>query len=298
MLKKLYIRNFILIDELELDFHDGFSVFTGETGAGKSIFIDCISILIGERMNTSMIRSGTDRTSITGVFGTDDDINSKLGENGYETGKLEVFREITADGRSTTKVNGKNATLAFVKELLDGRIDIHCQRDSQYLLDENRHIQLLDRYCGNEALLSRVKKDFSEYRDLDRKYHNLLENEYNESQLEIIRYQVDEIEKAALKEGEEEQISASIKAFNDREKIQKTIDEIKEIFNGQDRVLDSLYEFTKVSDHLEDFNDIAKNISEINDAYYEIQDNFEAIINYFDSFEGDVTDIDRLNQRL
>ena len=122
MLKKLYIRNFILIDELELDFHDGFSVFTGETGAGKSIFIDCISILIGERMNTYMIRSGTDRTSITGVFGTDDDINSKLGENGYETGKLEVFREITADGRSTTKVNGKNATLAFVKELLDGRI--------------------------------------------------------------------------------------------------------------------------------------------------------------------------------
>ena len=110
MLQKLYVKYYILIDEVDLSFDNGFSVFTGETGAGKSIFIDCVSILIGE--------------------------------------SLTVTREISTDGKSSTRVNGKNASVSFVRSLLEDHIDIHSQRDNQYLLNDRYHLDLLDRFSG------------------------------------------------------------------------------------------------------------------------------------------------------
>ena len=148
MLQKLYVKDYILIDEVDLSFDNGFSVFTGETGAGKSIFIDCVSILIGERLNTSMIRNGAQKTVIEGTFDLNDANRELLKENGYRHDCLTVTREISTDGKSSTRVNGKNASVSFVRSLLEDHIDIHSQRDNQYLLNDRYHLDLLDRFSG------------------------------------------------------------------------------------------------------------------------------------------------------
>ncbi len=298
MLKRLFIKDFILIEELNLDFNNGFSVFTGETGAGKSIFIDCISILIGERMNTSMIRVNCPKAVIEGDFEVDARISMVLEQNGFISDKLTILREITSDGKSTTKINNKNCTLAFIKELLFNQIDIHCQRDNQYLLNEANHISLLDKYVGNETILNELRDNFNNYRDLSKEYQNLLENEFNEAQLEIIRYQVDEIEKAKLKEGEEEEITSIIRNYDVREKIGQLIDKLKDIFDSDHGVLTSLYNFKKLSSQLDNFDNIQDNVKNINDAYYLISDEYSNIMNFFDSVDMDISDIDALNQRL
>lgn len=298
MLKKLTIRDFILIDRLDLDFNDGFSVFTGETGAGKSIFIDCISILIGERMNASMIRTGASKATIAGSFSVDEELSEILKQNGYDGTRLDVLREITSDGKSVTRVNDRNATLSFVRELFEERIDIHCQRDSQYLLKENNHIKLLDRYSRNESDLKALRQLFNEYKEVHRQYQNLLENEYNESQIEIIRYQVDEIEKAQLKEGEEEEISNAISSFNQREKIQNTMSQISDLFDGDNGIISNLYQFRHTSSQLESFSEIAEAVGRINDAYYALSDDYATINDYFAKMDFDTLNIDALNQRL
>ena len=148
MLQKLYVKDYILIDEVDLSFDNGFSVFTGETGAGKSIFIDCVSILIGERLNTSMIRNGAQKTVIEGTLDLNDVNRELLKENGYRHDCLTVTREISTDGKSSTRVNGKNASVSFVRSLLEDHIDIHSQRDNQYLLNDRYHLDLLDRFSG------------------------------------------------------------------------------------------------------------------------------------------------------
>lgn len=298
MLKRLFIKDFILIEELELNFHSGFSVFTGETGAGKSVFIDCISILIGERMNTSMIRVNCDSSVIEGEFAIDAEIGSVLKTNGYSADRLVISRQISRDGKSTARVNGKNATLAFIRELIGTKVDIHCQRDNQYLLNESNHISLLDKYaCLNDELID-LKARFSRYRELSRQYQNLLENEFNEAQIEIIRYQIDEIEKLNLREGEEEEISSAIRAFSQREKVTKLLESLRDIFDSDNGVLAGLYQFNKLSGQLESFEGIEESSAKINDAYYSISEEYSNIVSYFDNIDLDLSDIDAMNQRL
>ena len=164
MLNNLYIKDFILIDELNIDFKADFSVFTGETGAGKSIFIDCIGCLIGDQLNVSMIRKGCEKTIIEGSFKVDENLKEKLKDAGYEDEDFIVTREINIDGRSITRLNQRTTTLSFVKECLADYVDIHCQHDNQYLLNDRYHLNLLDQYCQfNEELveLSALYKVYS-----------------------------------------------------------------------------------------------------------------------------------------
>ncbi|MDO4378977.1 MAG: AAA family ATPase, partial [Erysipelotrichia bacterium] len=133
MLVNLYIRNFILIDELSIDFSDGFNVFTGETGAGKSIFIDGISCLIGSKLTSSMIKNGQDKAIIEGVFTVNKELSDKLAEAGYDSENFIVTREITKEGKSTVRLNQRVTTLTFIKDCLSNYVDIHCQHDNQYL---------------------------------------------------------------------------------------------------------------------------------------------------------------------
>ncbi|MBR0475166.1 MAG: AAA family ATPase, partial [Erysipelotrichaceae bacterium] len=181
MLQKLYIKDFILIEEVDLDFNNGFSVFTGETGAGKSIFIDCVSILIGERMNISMIRNGTDKAIIQGTFDLTESVREKLVANGYRDDQLVINREISVDGKSVTKLNGKNATVSFLRDLMKDYVDIHCQHDNQYLLNDKYHLDLLDSYSKDAADLQELKGLYTDYHKLEKEYDDLLKNEYNEA---------------------------------------------------------------------------------------------------------------------
>ena len=296
MLQKLYIKDFILIEEVNLDFNNGFSVFTGETGAGKSIFIDCVSILIGERMNTSMIRNGTDKAIIQGTFDLTESVREKLVANGYRDDQLVINREISVDGKSVTKLNGKNATVSFIRELMKDYVDIHCQHDNQYLLNDKYHLDLLDSYSKNADDLQELKGLYTDYHKLEKEYDDLLKNEYNEAQLDLLRYQLNEIEKLHLKEGEEEDIQQTLKLYNEKEKLQQSLDKIRDLFDNG--ILDNLYSFTRISSSLEEYDEIKGNVENINNAYYSLQDDYDAIVSYLGNDEMDVNTVDELNSRL
>lgn len=144
MLTHIYVKNFVLIDQVALDFSDGMSVFTGETGAGKSLLIDAISLLCGERASAGYVKKGCAKAVIEGVFDIHDDAraNALLREQGFDLDgeDLIVSREISAEGKSTIRIAQRTCTAAFLRELMSGLVDIHSQHDNQYLLQPRYHL--------------------------------------------------------------------------------------------------------------------------------------------------------------
>ena len=299
MLTNLYIKNFILIDELNIDFSDGFNVFTGETGAGKSIFIDGISCLVGSKLTSSVIKNGQDKAVIEGVFTVNDRLSQKLKEAGYDDDSFIVTREITKDGKSTIRLNQRVTTLSFVRDCLAQEVDIHCQHDNQYLLNDKYHLSLLDNYCQINDKLDELKSLYKSYKDIVKEYDKLNETTFNQSQLEIIKYQLNELKKLNLNdENEDEHLQEQLKSISEIEKNQKTIEKIEDLFNGDEGILSQLYEFTKLADNLNSLDGIQDKIKDIVDAYYNISDDYEQISRSLKQNSIDQDQVEELNQRL
>ena len=298
MIESLHIKNFILIEELNIEFKDGFSAFIGETGAGKSIFIDAIGILLGSRLTTAMIRKDCERTLIEGSFTVDERIRGILEEAGFDSDQLIVSRSLSADGKSAIRINQQLTTVGFVRDLFAPCIDIHSQNDNQYLLNEKYHLQLLDEYCGSEELLKQTSELYRSYHQLEKREKELEATSFNESQIEMIRYQIDEIERLEISElDEDEVIEGKLKMAAEKEKVMKSIEEIRDLFSN-DGILDKLYAFNRLSSSLASLEVISPNIQKINDAYYEISDNYETMMDALGSNDIDENEINRLNERL
>ena len=298
MLNTLYIKNFILIDELSLDFKDGFSVFTGETGAGKSIFIDAIGILCGDRFTTQMIKNGSEKAIIEGEFSVTEDLKDKLIDAGYDDESLIITREVNIDGKSVTRINHRPATVGLIKELFTDSIDIHSQHDNQYLLNDKYHLALLDSYCGNEERVFEVKELYKEYAKLNKQYNDLLNNEYSEAQIEMVRYQINEIEKADLKVGELEEIEDTLRKYAEREKIEQSLKKMRDLFDTDNGILANLYEFTRISSSLEELSSVKESVENINNAYYVIDEEYANIVNSLNNNDIDISTIDDMNNRI
>ncbi len=298
MLSNLYIKDFILIDELNIDFKNDFSVFTGETGAGKSIFIDCIGCLIGDKLTVSMIRQDCEKAIIEGSFNVDRNLSKKLSEAGYDDEAFIVTREINTDGRSSTRLNQRNTTLSFVKECLADYVDIHCQHDNQYLLNEKYHLSLLDQYCQFDDQLEKLAHLYKEYSELEKEYDRLTSTTFSAAQLELIEYQLKELDNLAITNiFEDVEIQNKLKAVAEFEKQQKTITEVKQLFT-EDGILDKLYDFTKLAHILSNFDDIKANVENIINSYYLIADDYETILSKLDLNIYSDEEIDYLNSRL
>ncbi len=298
MLRNLYIKNFVLISELNLEFDNNFNVFTGETGAGKSIFIDALGILVGGRFSSGMIRKDAEKTIIEGFFDTDERIRRLLRDNGFDDDELVITREFFRDGRSISRVNHRTVTASFIKELLSDKIDIHCQRDNQYLLNNRYHLQLLDNYCQNDVLEKEVSDKYHVYTDRFKEYEDLKNNDFSDAQIEMISYQLNEITKMKLKVGEDDEIERQLKTIARKEKITNLVDNTREMFTADDGILTRLYEFSRQQSMFEDFGEIKNNVDSIVNAYYRISDDYDSIISYFDNDDISVEDIDALNSRL
>lgn len=299
MLKNLYIKNFILIDSINLQFNDGFSVFTGETGAGKSIFIDGISILTGSKMTTSMIKQGCNKAIIEGEFSLTDEIKEKLNEAGFDDETLIISREINQEGKSSTRVNQRACSVSFIKDLLSDYVDIHCQHDNQYLLNNKYHLDLLDKYCSNESLLQQVNYLYKKFMQLQNEYDKLNNTTFSLAQLEIIKYQFDELENANLSNmNEDEEISKQLKEFASLEKNQKILDQLYDLFESDDGIISKLYQFNKLADNLSNFDNIKEEIHNILDCYYAINDDFDSIKSKMKESVIDENTLNELNERL
>jgi len=234
MLRNLYIKNFVLISELNLEFDNNFNVFTGETGAGKSIFIDALGILVGGRFSSGMIRKDAEKTIIEGFFDTDERIRRSLRDNGFDDDELVITREFFRDGRSISRVNHRTVTASFIKELLSDKIDIHCQRDNQYLLNNRYHLQLLDNFCQNDVLEKEVSDKYHVYTDRFKEYEDLKNNDFSDAQIEMISYQLNEITKMKLKVGEDDEIERQLKTIARKEKITNLVENTREMFTADD----------------------------------------------------------------
>ena len=216
MLKHLYIKNFILIDELNLDFKSGFSAFTGETGAGKSIMLDAISILCAERAGASYISKGKEKAIIEGTFDLSQNKHALeiMADAGLETNEDITFtRELLSSGKSVIRIDHRIITLSLAKDILRDEIDIHGQRDTAYLLNTTNHIRLLDTFLQVDEELQQVKDSYQCYSKLLKEKEKALQNEFNENDLEYFQYQIQEIEQADLKIGEDEELAENERQY-------------------------------------------------------------------------------------
>lgn len=231
MLRELSIRNFAIIDSLDLEFSDGFVVFTGETGAGKSIILDALSAVLGEKADTSFVREGTKRASVEAVFDLEKHGSEIMGILEREdllpdegTKELTLTREIRAEGRSTARVNGHSVSLSMLQEIGALLVDIHGQSEHLSLLKPTSHIRLVDQFAGNGDLLKEYRKDYRNYLSVVKQLKELRDGEAEAlRQQDILSYQLNEISSAELSAEEEENLNRERDRMANSEKIAKLL---------------------------------------------------------------------------
>ena len=297
MLKSLYVKNYAIIDELNIDFNSGFNVFTGETGAGKSIIVGALSFLIRGKADTSVIRTGQDKAIIEGIFSIEDYMKDSLKENDIDFyDELIIRRVISKDGHNSIKINQCSVTLNYLVDLFDEHIDIHSQKDSQYLLNKKNHLSLLDRYCDNSDLLHEYKDKYSIYTKALSEYNELLNNTYNESELEYINFDYKELCDANLNVEEEITLQDKEKRYKSAEKYITTLTNSIGLFDEDNGVKQNLKLLIKEL-NLDD-KDIEQTRTNIENLYYSLEDEVSKLRSILSSFTDDDLDINKIEERL
>jgi len=301
MLKSLYIKNYILIDELRLDFKHGFSVFTGETGAGKSILIDAIGLLMGDRFSSDLIRHGHDKAILEANFITNNsNVLTILNQAGIDVESDEVIitRELTRDGRSTNRINNRSVTVNVLKDISTFLIDIHSQNDTQYLLNNKYHLNLLDAYKPNHNLLEEVKFLYHEYDGLKKELHNKEKTDYNPDDLEFLEFQINEIDQANLLENEDVELETKQKLMLSFEKISTRLKSALDLFDESDGVSIKFHDALKHLHFIDEMDDVKKIGEELNDLYYVLNDKISELKHSYHSLSYDEDSFNAIQDRL
>lgn len=297
MLKSLYIKNYAIIDELNIDFDDGFNVFTGETGAGKSIIVGALSCLVKGKADPSLIRGGCDKAIIEGVFSVDDYMKETLDEAAIDyDDDLIVRRVISRDNRNTIKVNQANVTLNFLSNLFGEHIDIHSQKDSQYLLNKKNHLLLLDKYAHNQELLTEYREAYKKYDEALNEYNDLQNNTYNEADLEYYRYDLKELEDAHISLNEEDELETKEKRYKDSEKFITSLKGAIETYEGENGI-DELLSLLDHNLNIDD-GDILEIREHIEDLSYNLADEMDKVKNILSDFDSEEINIEYIEERL
>lgn len=225
MLTEMHVENFALMENVRLSLHEGLTVFTGETGTGKSMLIDALGVLLGGRASTDFIRHGLDKARIEGVFeDLPSNVIESLEEAGYpaEDGQLFLYREINANGKNACRVQGRTVPLSLYRSLCQGLVDIHGQMEHQSLFQPETHRGLLDAFGGEKhlQLVKQVNAEAQHYRSLLIQEKELLLSERDRvKREEMLHFQIEEISTVDPQVGEEEELQAEKKRLGNREKI-------------------------------------------------------------------------------
>lgn len=299
MIKHLFIKDFVLFDQIQLDFESGFSAFTGETGAGKSLLIDAIGLLLADRASSSMIKHGKDTALIEGIFdlSNNEDAIQLLSNEGFDHfDEVVISRELKSDGKSTAKINYRIVTLNLLKQVLQYEIDIHSQHDNQYLLNRSFHIRLLDQYMHDSKLPQEVESKYKIYAALLSELERAKQEDYNENDLEYFQFQVNEIEKANLVVNEDTELSEQEKMYQSISKNLEKYTKVLEIYD--DQVQPHLYELKKILETLNGGNECKDLLEHTSSCYYELEESFDVFKKFFGSLETSEIDIDAIQERL
>ena len=303
MLSALNIRNFAIIDDLQLEFYNGFNVLTGETGAGKSIIIDALGLLTGDRATPSLIKKGASRAYIEGIFSLKDNIKNKIEEildDELEDNFIYVSKDIYSDGRSISKINGKAITISLLKEVMSLLVDIHSQHDNQYLLNPNNYLALLDNFMNEDQLKvkNRFNNAYKVYLDIKKRYEEALEENISEQEVEFMIYQNNEIEAINLKENEIEELETERKRINQFSKFSDAINNTNALLGGDDGAIDRIYLAKKAMERISDDEIFSPYYDKLDSLYYDLVDTLESIKNDFDNLDIDENRINEINDRI
>jgi len=303
MLSLLHIENIAVIERADISFDSGFNVLTGETGAGKSIVIDAISAILGERAYRDMIRTGTNKASVRAVF-TDVPELSWFEENGVEYDPETVIqREVHLDGRNVCRVNGSLVSVSILRKLGMQLINIHGQHDSATLFDEANHLSFLDAFAANETLRADYTEKFETVAKLRREIDRMTMDEGEKlRRIETLKYQIKEIEKADLRPGEDEELEERRKLLQNSEKIADGMNEAVENIYGSDDADGaasmlaiaerSLARISKFSDHIASLHE------RVADLMYQVQDLAEEVRDARDDLAYSADELEEIESRL
>ncbi|MGP1416049.1 MAG: DNA repair protein RecN [Treponema sp.] len=305
MLENLSIRNIALIDSLEINFSKGFNVLSGETGAGKSILINSIVFLLGGKSSTDIIRHGAEEASVSAIFSINKNSeNAKkwlaLHQIEPENEQVLIRRTLKNNGRSLIWVEGipisRNELVDFTAFL----IDIHGQHDHQSLFKISEHRRLLDGFAGIENDVKKFTKMYTELASLRERYASIIEKEKDKKEREeFLHFAIEEIEKARLKDGEEEKLEDEKSRLSHFEKLFSTVKDIVEVFNRENGGINGL---RKVNHYFDDAKDMDKNLisyaKRFETAFYEIEDISESIFSYYSNMSFSPERLEEIESRL
>jgi len=307
MLNRLHIENIAIMDNTDIEFDKGFLVLTGETGAGKSIIIDSVNLLTGERSSRELVRHGESKAFVEGTaFTGDPEVYRILEENSipyYEGEEIVFSREINADGRTSVRINNKSATTGLLKSICSRIINIHGQNDNQAILNTDFHGECVDNFGKTHELKEEYLSVYREYKECLR----LLKGADTDEALilqkkDMLSFKIDEITNADLKEGEDEELTELRNKFLNMEKVLENSYKAREALCGSDSfegaksltdiALDAL---TKLSEFSEEAKKLLGDLEEVKDKLWDIS---EAVSDMADSFEGEEIDINYIESRL
>ena len=303
MLSLLHIENIAVIEQADISFDKGFNVLTGETGAGKSIVIDAISAILGQRAYRDMIRTGANKASVRAVF-TRVPMLSWFAENGVEYDEETVIqRDIFMDGKNVCRVNGALVTVAILHKLGVQLINIHGQHDSATLFDEENHLRFLDAFADNGDLRADYQEKFAAVSTLRREIDRMTMDEGEKlRRMETLKYQIAEIEKADLKSGEDEELEQRRKLLQNSEKLSQGLEEAAEALLGGDEndgaaalLAQAAYSLSRIARYSDDYTAFQERLT---DLKYQVQDIADEVRDSLDELCYSADELERIESRL
>ncbi len=305
MLNELSIENVAVIEKTDVHFGPGLNVLTGETGAGKSILIDSINAILGNRTSRDLVRSGAQKASVWATFSDlSDEVRALLSDAGYEPeDELLLSREIGQDGKSSCRINGKPATVGILRQLGEALITIHGQHDNQSLLNPANHLSILDEYAQNDSLLGQYRDLYHTLRDTQKQMSGLAMDEgEKQRKMDLLRYQTQEIEAAELQQGEEEELEEQRSKIHHSQQILDSLGAAYDALQGGDDYEGSVGLLGQAHEQLGQINEFSSEFSafyeKLGELYYAGQDLAAELKSSLDDFDFEPAMLNEIEERL
>lgn len=303
MLTSLKIENVAIIESAAIEFGCGLNVLTGETGAGKSIVIDSINAILGERTSREIIRTGAQSAKVYAVFeDVNENVKAFLDENGIdcEDGVLIINRTLNRDGKNICRLNGAPVTVSMLRELGGELIDIHGQHDSQSLLSPEKHCGFVDGFAENSGLISDYREKYRRLCEIRNSLKKLTTDESSKSQrIDFLTYQIDELEKSDITPGERDELKARKALINNSQKVMESLNTaymaLKADGAGIDMISNAETEIANASEYMDSLGEASEKITDIR---YELDDIAELVRDAMSEIEYDPSELDDIEERL
>ena len=301
MLLQLDIENVAVFEKASVSFESGLNVITGETGAGKSLLINSLNLVLGCRGAHGLIRSGADFASVNASF-FDKNVDSVLAENGIECddGNIIISRRLYRDGRNQCRINGASVPVSLLREIGKKLVAIHGQRDNAVLLSAAGQLSFVDSFSGSGELLIQYREAYRNYKSAERSLAQMQSDESERArEIDFLSFQVDEITRAELTDGEEDELLKRRKVLDNAETLSELSREMQQLICGDRGVRDSLYSALRSGERLSEIDDSLKGCTErLTDIYYELEELGRDISAYSSSVDFNPRELDEIEDRL